>query len=60
MLAFKFHWNHFVWTSKAQVLHKTSIESQIYQLSPIYFFLKLTFKSAFKELKKEYQDILCI
>ena len=48
MLAFLCHQNHFVLTSSAQVLHKTSIGGQICQLSTIQFFLNLTSKSAFK------------
>jgi len=41
-------------------LHKTSTEGQICQLPPIYFFLHLSSKSAFKTKNKEYQGILYI
>ena len=42
------HWNHFILTSRAHALHKISTEGQICQLSPIYSFLHLSSKSAFK------------
>jgi hypothetical protein len=40
--------NHFISTSRAHAQHKTSTEGQICQLSPIYSFLHLSSKSAFK------------
>ena len=48
MLAFQCHWNHFILISRTHALHKTSTEGQICQLSPIYSFLHLSSKSAFK------------
>ena len=43
-----FTWKHIISTSRVQALHKTSTEGQICQLPPIYFFLYLSSKSAFK------------
>ena len=60
MLAFQFHWNHLISTSRAQALHKTSTGGQICQLSSIYFFLNISSKSVFKTQNKEYQGILYI
>ena len=48
MLAFQCHWNHFISISRTHALHKTSTERQICQLPPIYSFLHLSSKSAFK------------
>ena len=48
MLAFQCHWNHFILISRTHALHKTSTEHQICQLLPIYSFLHLSSKSAFK------------
>ena len=52
--------NHFISISRTRALHKTSIERQICQLPPIYSFLYLLSKSAFKTQNKEYQNILYI
>jgi hypothetical protein len=38
--------------SRAHALHKTSTEGQICQLPPIYSFLHLSSKSAFKHIKQ--------
>ena len=48
MLAFQCHWNHFISISRTHALNKTSTERQICQLPPIYSFLHLSSKSAFK------------
>jgi hypothetical protein len=48
MLAFLFHWNHFISTSRAHALHKTSTANQICQLPSIYSFLHLSSKNALK------------
>jgi TRAP-type uncharacterized transport system fused permease subunit len=48
MLAFYCHWNHFISISRTHALHKTSTEHQMCQLPPIYSFLHLSSKSAFK------------
>ena len=48
MLAFQCHQNHFISISRTHALHKTSTECQICQLPPIYSFLHLSSKSAFK------------
>ena len=48
MLAFQCHWNHFILISRTHALHRTSTERQICQLPPIYSFLHLSSKNAFK------------
>ena len=48
VLDFQCHWNHFISISRTHALHKTSTEHQICQLPPIYSFLHLSSKNAFK------------